>query len=71
MNRKFILGYLILLVILIICAGAAWYLTNLPKEPVEDAVLVEHKEKNSHAGADGLVMMKIEMADGRCIRYAG
>lgn len=39
MNRKFILRYLILIVILVICAGVAWYLTNSSQIPADDAVL--------------------------------
>lgn len=39
MNRKFILRYLILIAILVICAGVAWYLTNASQAPAEDAVL--------------------------------
>lgn len=39
MERKMMTRYLILIVILIICAGAAWYFTNRPSEPVDNAVL--------------------------------
>lgn len=39
LNRKFILRYLILAAILVVCAGAAWYLTNASRVPSEDAVL--------------------------------
>ena len=31
--------YLILLAVLVICAGAAWYFTNASAKPAQDAVL--------------------------------
>lgn len=35
--------YLILLAVLVICAGAAWYLVNASDQPAEDAVLAYGK----------------------------
>lgn len=39
MERKMMTRYLILITVLIICAGAAWYFTQKSSEPVDNAVL--------------------------------
>lgn len=39
MKRNFIYRYLILLVVLILCAGLVWYLSRMTDLPAEDAVL--------------------------------
>ena len=39
MNRRFILRYLILIAVLAVCAGAAWYMTNTPGTHAADTVL--------------------------------
>lgn len=50
LNRKFILRYLILTAILVICAGAAWFLTNTARVPSEDAVLARLSERTEENG---------------------
>lgn len=50
LNRKFILRYLILAAVLVVCAGAAWYLTNASKVPSEDAVLAWASEREEDRG---------------------
>lgn len=41
MNQKLMVRYLILIGVLIICAGAVWYIRSTSEQPAEDAVLAE------------------------------
>ena len=49
MNRDYLRRYLLLILVLIICAGVAWYLTNATGLPADDAVLA--KAYDSEKGA--------------------
>lgn len=52
MVRKFLVRYLILLLILIAFAGAAWYVAGQRSGPYEDAVLarMNEEEQGGEAG---------------------
>ena len=41
LNRDYLRRYLLLILVLIICAGVAWYLTNMSGMPADDAVLAK------------------------------
>lgn len=55
MNRKMIMRYLVVMAVLVICAGAAWYFVESGKQ-YEDAVLarVEEDEGELLARAENL-----------------
>lgn len=44
MSRKFLMRYVTLILLLLLFAGAAWYVTEYMGEPYEDAVLVSKEE---------------------------
>lgn len=39
MNEKFLRRYLILIAVLVLCAGVVWFMANSSKTPADDAVL--------------------------------
>ena len=50
MNRDYLRRYLLLILVLIICAGVAWYLTNAAGHPAEDAVLAKRNVTEKEIG---------------------
>lgn len=50
MGRKFLTRYLILVAVLVVCAGVAWYVRTSAENPKEGAVLARAAEqKKVHA----------------------
>ena len=50
MNRDYLRCYLLLILVLIICAGVAWYLTSTSGMPADDAVLAKYPVQEEELG---------------------
>lgn len=53
LNRDYLRRYLLLILVLIICAGVAWYLTNAAGLPADDAVLAKMPAMVKECGWNG------------------
>lgn len=53
LNRDYLRRYLLLILVLIICAGVVWYLTNAAGLPADDAVLAKMPAMVKECGWNG------------------
>lgn len=60
MMHKFIVRYVILILALLLCAGAAWYLTNFSGDPHGDAVLAYLKDPAVRAAGEIPAYLEME-----------
>lgn len=69
MTHKYLVRYVIFILVLLICAGAAWYLTNASGAPHEDAVLAYIEDPAIRAADE--VAAYLEAEQENTVREAG
>lgn len=67
MIHKYLVKYIIFLLLFLLCIGAAWYCANKEDVPAKDVVLVYAPQEESAAGL--AVRWKEENAVGLAVRW--